>query len=233
MKAEPEHFATVVRNRRRQLNLGLVEVHAAGGPAHNTQGKAERGELVPAKPVTFRKYDVGLRWEPGSAARVYWERGQPTPLPEHHGSPAAPAPGPALETGEMTTLLPLERLLALMGVQRELNGLAERSGSVPARELRSVAERLDREVSIVVGGWATDLLERNRGRGTGVHPLLEIAFADALAAPVRPDAPDAEERLYRRWLIGGTAAEGIDEDARARFELRYQSSRGQGVSDDR
>lgn len=232
MKAEPGHFAAIVRDRRRQLNLNLVEVHAAGGPAHNTQVKAERGELIDPKPGTLRKYDVGLRWETGSAARVYWERGQPTPSRESIAPVATPMPGPALETGELTTLLPLDRLLGLMAVQRELNTLVQRSDSVSTRDLRPVAEQLDREVSAVVGGWATDLLERNRGDGTRVHPLLEIAFADALAAPVHPTDADAEERLYRRWLIGGPSAEGIDADARARFELRYQS-RGQGVSDDR
>lgn len=223
MKGHPEHFAAEAKGRRQSLNMTMLDVHAAGGPTVPTQVKAEGAELVDPKPVTFRRFDVAYGWEPGSAARVYWQGGQPTLVATaRSGSP----PGVPLVPGEMTTPLPLERLLALMAIQRDLNALAARSTHIPASTLAPVTARMDREIGAIVGGWATDLLEHNRREGgTGVHPLIEMAFADALAAPVGPDEPDAEERWYRRWLLGGPTAEQIDEATRARFEDRYQSRR--------
>uniref|UniRef100_UPI003F49072F hypothetical protein n=1 Tax=Nocardia suismassiliense TaxID=2077092 RepID=UPI003F49072F len=220
----PEFFATVTQARRKELGLTMAGLRRAGGPAVPTLVAAEAGNLRNPQSATFTKYDEGLQWEPESAARAFWKAEQPVPL-EARRPAAAP-----LRLGDGMVVVPLERVLALMGVQQDLHAATEGAGTIPAATVQQIAARFDRELSYVVGAAVTDMLERNRERDAA-HPGLELALADALAAPVDGSDPDAEERWYRRWLLGGVAAAGIDEQLRAKFESRYQAR--QGGDDDR
>ncbi|CAM4378979.1 helix-turn-helix transcriptional regulator [Nocardia ninae] len=221
----PEFFATVIKARRNQLGMTIQAVSAADGPAVPTIVKAEARGLRSPQPKTFAKFDTALRWEPGSAARAYWSAEQPasTDTPR-----LAPAP---LRAGHEVVGVPLDRVLALTGLQRELNAAADSGESLSAADIQQFARRLDREISSIIGAWATDMLEINRSRGT-THAGLEIALAEALAAPVDRDDPDAEERWYRRWLLGGREAAGVGKELREKFELRYQQSRQRGGEND-
>ncbi|WP_280370769.1 hypothetical protein [Nocardia wallacei] len=205
MGAHDEYFAQVVRERRKQRGLTMPEVRDLGGPAVQAQGYAERGELPEnVRPSTFRKFDTGLGWVPGSARAAYYEGREPRPIDSDGRQP--------FELGATSTSLDLEQLLPLLEAQRMLHTAA-------VAELPDAIARLDEAVSGIIGPFVTDILERNRG--TQVHPLVEIAFGEALAVPVSPDDPQAAERLYRRWLIG--RADDLDDTLRQEFEQRYQS----------
>ncbi len=204
MGAHDDFFAQAVRERRQQLgNLTMSEVHDRGGPAVPAQARAERGELsANVRPSTFQKFDTGLGWVPGSARAAYYPR--PPPVPADTGNP--------LEPGAQSIDLSLEQLLPLLEAQRSLH-------TAPISELPKAIEQLDEAISGIVGPFVTSILEANRG--TQVHPLIEIAFGEALAAPVSPDDPDATEKQYRRWLIG--RADGLDNATQQAFERRYRT----------
>ncbi|MFE3317543.1 hypothetical protein [Nocardia sp. NPDC059195] len=201
MGAHDEFFARVVRERRQQLgNLTMPEVRDRGGPAVPLQGHADRCELATnVRPSTFTKFDTGLGWEPGSARAAYYEGRQPVP-----------ADSPPLATGERGVMIGLEELLPLLEAQRFIH-------TAPITELPKATAQLDAAISGIVGPFVTGILEANRGT---VHPLLEIAFGEALDAPVSPDDPAATEKLYRRWLIG--RAVDLDDPTRQSFEQRFQ-----------
>ncbi|WP_330185957.1 hypothetical protein OHB26_38850 (plasmid) [Nocardia sp. NBC_01503] len=202
MGAHSEFFARVVQDRRQQLNLSMQQVHAQGGPAAPTQIDAELERLrANVRVSTFEKFDVAMRWVPGSAAAAYREGRTPIPLSDNG----------EFEPGTTAITLSLDELLPLLEAQRALH-------TASVTDLPEAMTRLDAAVSALVGPFVTDLLERHRGRKV---PLIEIAFGEALSAPVAPDDPHREERLYRRWLTG--REEGLDEQTVARFEHRHQS----------
>ncbi|MFD3705780.1 hypothetical protein ACFWUP_21790 [Nocardia sp. NPDC058658] len=204
-----EFFARVVHDRRTTLGLTMLEVRERGGPAVPTQVEAERGALrTNVKPSTFAKFDAGLGWMPGSAVAAYREGHQPATI-------AQQPPSRTLEPGANAVAIELEQILGLLDAQRELHISLT---STLDRAIPEAVGRLDQAVSAIVGPFVTDILERNRDQHT--HPLIEIAFAEALAAPVSTDAPESTERLYRRWLIG--RADTLDEATRQQFERRYE-----------
>ncbi|MFC9999628.1 hypothetical protein [Nocardia sp. NPDC127526] len=203
MGAHDEFFARVVQQHRQRRGLSMQQVHALGGPAAPTQIDAEGQRLREnVRPSTFDKYDTAMRWVPGSAMAAYREGREPIPLSDE---PTEFAPGTTAIT------LDLDQLLPLLDAQRALHAAS-------VAELPEAMSRLDAAVSALVGPFVTDMLERNRGRRL---PLIEIAFGEALSAPVADDDPQREERLYRRWLIG--RAQDLDEETVARFEQRYRS----------
>ncbi|BCK53911.1 hypothetical protein LTT66_21335 [Nocardia gipuzkoensis] len=204
MGAHDEFFARMVRERRQQLgNLTMPEVHQRGGPAVPAQQRADRCELsANVRPSTFAKFDTGLGWQEGSARAAYYDRRPPVPVESDT---------PAFEPGASSISLSLEQLLPLLDAQRFLR-------TAPIAELPNAIGKLDDAISGIVGPFVTSVLEANRG--TQVHPLVEIAFGESLAAPVSPDDPDATEKLYRRWLIG--RAEDLDDALQQAFEQRFQ-----------
>lgn len=194
MPGNAQHLGAKVHERRRQLNLTVGGVRSAGGPTGPTVVKAEAGQLDEPRPSTLAKFDVALRWVPGSAARVFWDGAEPVAASD----PVVPVLDPGLaEVG-----LPVEVILGLLATQRRLAAYVEGPGAGSA-ELVSISHGLDDQISIVVGQFATDLLERNHaGAGAaGMHPLLEFAFGDLLDDRV-DGARESEERVYRRWLAG-------------------------------
>ncbi|MFE3192402.1 hypothetical protein ACFXHA_25560 [Nocardia sp. NPDC059240] len=205
-------LAACVRERRRELNLSLDDVIAAGGPTKRTLVRVEAADLGPSpKPVTFRRLDAALSWGEGSAARAYWSGAKPQPAPA----------GRTLDPGTAVVAVPATLALALFEAQVELNRVA---GQDPADsgELRAAVAGLNVECGRLIGLYLTDLLERNHGGGS-IPPLLERAFAGLLDGPVSPQDPDYEDKLYRRWLIGSTAE--ITDHLAGRFEARLRQAR--------
>ncbi|WP_405493035.1 hypothetical protein [Nocardia sp. NBC_00511] len=190
----PEHFAVVVRERRRQLNLTLEAVKTAGGPTVPTMVRVEAGGLEDPRPSTLAKLDQALQWISGSAARAYWD-GEP---PQ---SVTARVP-PVLDPGVAEIALPLDLVLELMTTQRRLAELT--SGPALDRDqARAISTAFDSQVSTIVGMFVTDLLERNHTEGepAALHPLLAFTFGELLDVPVGGDG-ESDEKLYRRWLAG-------------------------------
>lgn len=74
-----EHLAHHVLARRKKLDVNQLDVSAAGGPSNTKLTEIENGRLAELTSQTAKKLDKGLKWEPGSARRV-WEGGEPTPL---------------------------------------------------------------------------------------------------------------------------------------------------------
>lgn len=78
--APGERLGRYVYNRRGELGLNQLEVHAAGGPSNTKLTEIENGRLAQLTNQTARKLDKGLRWMQGSA-RATWDGGEPIPLP--------------------------------------------------------------------------------------------------------------------------------------------------------
>jgi hypothetical protein len=213
----PEHFGNAVRERRQYLNLTLDGVKAAGGPTGPTVVRTEAGELEDPRPSTLAKFDDALQWQPGSAAKVFWDGAQPR---------ARAAPSRALDPGVATVALPLEFVLDLMSTHRQLNDLADAASG--HGQLQAVRTSFNGQISALVGMFVTDLLERNAGHEDGLaHPLLEYAFGELLSGDVFDhDGEVSEERLYRRWLMG--KATTLSPAVTRKFRLRLAERRAGG-----
>jgi hypothetical protein len=196
--------------------MTVVDVNRNGGPTAPTVLKAEAGALEDPRPSTLSKFDAGLAWTSGSAASAYWDGNEPMPredVPKR--AVLEPAPG--------GVVLPLDRVLAMMTTQAELNQLiSDRSEqSVQISEIQPMVHALNSHISAIVGLFVTDLLERNPTTdGQPIQPLLEYAFAELLSAPVSADDPEREEKLYRRWLLG--KGNGISPELEASFQKRFR-----------
>ncbi|WP_157762690.1 hypothetical protein [Nocardia yamanashiensis] len=204
MGAHGEFFARAVKDRRKQLNLSMQRVYnELNGPSIGTQVEAEAGRLGENTHTgTFEKYDAVLQWVPGSASTAFTEGREPIRLEDQR----------ELETGPTERTVGLEQLLPLLDAHRALH-------EARTAELPAALKQLDLAVTNLIGPFVTDLLERNRGATPS--PWMEIAFGEALSVPVSPEDPNADERLYRRYLLGRT--DGMDEADRERYERRFQS----------
>lgn len=89
MSSTAARFGQIVEQRRLQLDLTQLDVHAAGGPSNSTLTSIENGRLEELTRATARKLDKGLQWEQGSA-RVAWQGGDPTPLQPSPATPRTP-----------------------------------------------------------------------------------------------------------------------------------------------
>ncbi|MFC9995292.1 hypothetical protein [Nocardia sp. NPDC127526] len=216
MQNQPEYatfLAACVRERRRELNVSLDDVIAAGGPTRRTLVRVEAATLGPApKPVTFRRLDQALSWHSGSAARAYW-RGE---------KPRARAEQRTLDAGTAVVAVPAALALQLFNTQIELNA-ALGTDPVDERGLRSSVDRLNTHLGRLLGLYLTDLLERNWRPDAAPPPLVEQAFGELLSTPVSEDDPDYEDKLYRRWLIG--RAPDIPDALAGRFSGRLARAR--------
>ncbi|MGC4994191.1 hypothetical protein [Nocardia salmonicida] len=205
----PDHFGQVVNQQRRRSGRTQEQLRAAGGPAVPTQVRAEAGLLHSPKPSTMAKYDAAFDWEPGSAARVFWDK-EPTPARQVR------AAGNPLQISESPVAVPVDQILVMLGIQRGLTDLEGRLVGAEQVQLQELCEQFKQVMSVVVGGWVTSMLEHNRG-----HPGLSMVLADAMASPVEADDPAGEERLYRRWLHDPTEVQ-LSEALSHRFEDRFQ-----------
>lgn len=215
MKASTRaRFGRIVRERRLELGMTQDDVTAAGGPSDTTQTRVENAEGVEPNSTTVNRYDRALRWTAGSAARV-WQGGYPDPLPEPNFRPARTTAAP-LKLGPMEVPVSLEQLIELLEI---FNSLCTAAEDAPDNEpLQRSVKDMRGWVSALTGTWVTDVLERNYNASNEIPLMIEFAFSGHLAAPVDLAAPDAEERLYRRWLVGRT--DGIPEELAAQFDER-------------
>lgn len=204
--------------------MTLVDINRHGGPTAPTLVKAEAAALKDPRPSTLSKFDVGLRWAPGSAANAYWDGEEPKPQ-EQAGKHAE------LATTESTVALPLERILAMMTTQTQLNDLinAHPHQPIPTSEIRPLIDALNEHLGAIVGLYVTDLLERNHTKGRQpMQPLLEYAFAELLSAPVAADDPEKIEKLYRRWLLGRLESLDTSLEVSFRRRLRRRNTHAKG-----
>ncbi|MGW6425212.1 hypothetical protein ACWF82_21295 [Nocardia sp. NPDC055053] len=212
-----EILAGFVRDRReKKLNMSFADVADAGGPSKPTMVKIEAGEITSPKKTTFNRLDTSLRWVPGSAAGAYWYAATPVGLEDECRG------GEPLRLTGGTIEVPLERVSRLMEIQADFHTALD--GDPELGSLRGLAERLDYEVNLIVGQWVSDMMARNRSQGT-LHAGLEVVLGEALSAPVASDDPNAEDRLYRRYLAGGRYAENLSADLRQKFERRAKQQR--------
>lgn len=79
MSSIGQRLGEVVLARRQELDLSQLDIWQAGGPSNTTLTEVENGRLETLTRTTAKKLDAGLKWEAGSARRV-WEGGEPTPL---------------------------------------------------------------------------------------------------------------------------------------------------------
>ncbi|WP_067688006.1 hypothetical protein [Nocardia jejuensis] len=212
---QPEYagfLAACVRERRRELNLSLDDVIAAGGPTRRTLVRVEAATLGPTpKPVTFRRLDTSLDWHSGSAAKAYWRGEKPQTAQRR-----------TLDPGTASVAVPAAMALALFDSQIGLNKLLDH-GPLDEQALRAAAGDLNSHLGRLLGLYLTDLLERNRGAEASVLPLVEHAFGPLLNEPAHPQDPDYEDRLYRRWLIGRTC--DLPADLAGKFCARLRQAR--------
>ena len=217
MVAHQQHFATKVLERRKKLGMTFLDLHRSGGPTAPTVAKAEAGTLADPRPSTLSKFDVGLRWIPGSAAGAYWDGDEPEPREEiAKRTVLKPSPG--------AIAVSLDQILALMGTQAQLNDLIDDGCEdvITLAEIRPIARELNQHVSAIVGRFVTDLLERNHSEnGQTIQPLLEYALAELLSPAVGTEDPERNKKLYRRWLLGKTQ----DLDAGLEASFRRQLGR--------
>jgi hypothetical protein len=140
--------------------------------------------------------------------------------------------GPTLKPGSGSVALPLEEILDLMAAQAKLNDLLESraGGAIPGTELEPIVQALNRQISSIVGRFVTDLLERNHtGSQPEIQPLIEFTFRELLSAPVSSGDPHADEKLYRRWLLGRPheTPPALEAEFRGRLRRKVSSKENQ------
>jgi hypothetical protein len=78
MSLEGERLRDAVTSRAKEIGRRTdALLAAAGGPSTTTMTKLRHGDYRP-RHDTMEKFDTALKWEPGSAWRV-WNGGEPTP----------------------------------------------------------------------------------------------------------------------------------------------------------
>lgn len=80
MSSNAQRLRDAVLARREELDLSQLDVWQAGGPSNTTLTEIENGRIQSLTRTTARKLDAGLRWEPGSAKRVWEGKGDPVRL---------------------------------------------------------------------------------------------------------------------------------------------------------
>lgn len=97
------------------------------------------------------------------------------------------------------TAVSSEEIAELISSLRHLDHRIQPAASADP-ELHDAYRRHTETVSIIVGHWATRILELNADRP--LPPLLEATLGPFLDAPIVDDRADADEQAYRRWLAG-------------------------------
>ena len=202
-----ERLRAAVLARRDQLKFSRRQVSLNGGPSEPTLLKIERGQGDDLGAATFRKLDIGLQWEAGSAARVV-EGGTPTAAAR---STIAFAPGgipvPVSAVAEVTKLV------------GELQDLADTNRD---DSLRALSDRLSVAIRPIYGSYVTNVLETNRRSSPGGLAAILQLLGPFLDEPIPTDAVDVSEWQYRRWLAGQT--DGLTKAQEQRFQRRLEQS---------
>jgi len=80
MSSNAERLRDAVLARREELDMNQLDVWQAGGPSNTTLTEIENARKESVSRGTLRKLDTALRWEQGSAKRVWEGTGDPVPL---------------------------------------------------------------------------------------------------------------------------------------------------------
>ena len=229
-----ERFGQIVRTwRRSQKPIWTQDfVKSRGGPSDTTQTRVERAEGPEPNLDTFNKYDIAFEWEPGTAARIY-AGADPPPLdseePRRTTEPAQELP-PVLSAGIGSVTIDMNLFTSLVRTYSEVWWAVESSGdgerSVEAlelvlKQLKLILEQQKAALEKVTRVWLTEMLERHAGPNTPVPAYLEVGHSEQLNKPVSPDDPDAEDKLYLRWLAHRYTGD-LSEEMRTAFLRRYQ-----------
>ena len=126
-------LGAAVLARRLELDLSQLDAWQSGGPSNSTLTTIENGRLTDLTRNTARKLDAVLRWEAGSARRIWEGTGQ--------ARPARPSVGSSDEAA----------LRALVAEVCDENGwtASDVAGYARARGFRLSQRDIDRHVNLV------------------------------------------------------------------------------------
>ncbi|QCB51798.1 hypothetical protein E5720_17610 [Rhodococcus sp. PAMC28707] len=159
--------------------------------------------------TTLSKLDIGLNWEPGSAAEVL-DGGKPRALRVEAIGRAASGPD-VVSVG-----IPV--LIELLSVSQSLEAVSTDRRDIP--ELEQLSDRLAAALHPVYGEYVTGLFEANKREHGSLSPIFAV-FGHLLDEPNdSDDSMEREERAYRRWLAGRD--QELSDDTRSRFEQRFE-----------
>ena len=207
MVGSAERLREAVLTRRDQLKFSRRQVALNGGPSEPTLLKIERGLGIDIGGATFRKLDVGLQWEAGSAARV-----------AEGGTPIAAARSPLMFTPGGVSV-PVSAVADITKLGGELQDLAEAKGD---DSLRTLTERLSVAIRPIYGSYVTNVLEANRRSSPGGLAAILQLLGPFLDEPIPDDVDDVTEWQYRRWLAG--QSNGLSKAQEQRFRRRLEQS---------
>lgn len=205
----PGRLAEKVWRRRTELGLSRAQVKERGGPSIPTlrDVEAQNGRTISAS--TLNKLDVGLGWEPGSAAEVL--RGG-DPAVKNIEQQAQATWGPDI----VPIGIPI--VVELLAVSQDLEDLAQRHDGIP--EIEAISNRVATVLHPIYGKYVTRLFEANRRAYGALSPVFAV-FGRLLEEPNNSlDAGEFEERAYRRWLAGRD--QDLTGEQRDRFERRFE-----------
>ncbi|MGP9725278.1 helix-turn-helix domain-containing protein [Corynebacterium sp. AOP40-9SA-29] len=191
-------FARVLTARRNALGLTQRDVYAAGGPTPATLIRWERGadsDVPPPRPTALERLDGPLRWDPGTALKLYKgeinaeETLYRTPVPDDSSSESAIFQALDLSYIVMNqTGLIIQYISATLGIEGIDPALKERGS-----ELKEEVLELYTTLMLHHFGGPGQTLPNNIG------PLLTPAL-DAEEPP--KGTPEHHRWAYRRWLAG-------------------------------
>lgn len=213
-------FGMRIRARRKELGgLSRRQISTQGGPAEITIAKIERGQTLAPAAGTLAMLDDGLRWVPGSAARLLHQGIEPESLPEQSSTAGS------ILTADPGAPLSATRLVELTTAARSLEAVAAKHPEI--EDLQDVRDTVNLVTDRFLRTWLIALLEATTGdRGPGRdpdEPIVGVMLAQYLAAPPSPGLADADRRevLYLRWLMGQLDDDAIDPEQIASFEIRW------------
>ncbi|WP_167677597.1 hypothetical protein [Rhodococcus sp. B10] len=189
--------------------MSRAQVKEHGGPSIPTlrDVEAHTGRTISAS--TLNKLDVGLGWEPGSAAEVL--RG---------GDPAVKNVGRSAQATLGPDFVPIgiPIVVELLAVSQDLEDLASKHDGIP--EIDAISKRVATALHPIYGEYVTSLFEANRREHGALSPVFTV-FGRLLEEPNDSlDPAEYEERAYRRWLAGRD--QDLTGEQRDRFERRFQ-----------
>ncbi|MFA7267203.1 MAG: helix-turn-helix transcriptional regulator [Candidatus Nanopelagicales bacterium] len=184
-------LAHAVKARREQLGLTQDELAALGGPSDTTVVKIEKGKTEPGR-QTFRKLDLALEWEPGSARRVM-ETGE--------------APRIASDSYETQLQQKRNRSTPRGWSASAVSARHRALDELPAEELFNRWADLQMRLLPVVWKYAQE-----RGLENESQARLELRLTLTMSGQIkdgRPWRPPWEFPSHVAWLIDYARTEGI------------------------
>lgn len=180
-----------------------------GGPSIPTLSdvEAQGGRTISAS--TLNKLDVGLGWEPGSAAEIL--RGG-DPAVKNRDNPPRATHGPDF----VPVGIPI--IVDLLAVSRDLEDLAAKHNDIP--EIGAISDRVATALHPIYGEYVTSLFEANRREYGALSPVFAVFGRLLEESNDSADPTEFEERAYRRWLAGRD--QELTDEQRDRFERRFQ-----------